>query len=55
MEKEFIELAKKLKDLAIKYNEEYLHLCYINGAVMGNTATDKEVCLKIYIPKEDEE
>jgi hypothetical protein len=22
---------------------------------MGNTATDKEVCLKIYIPKEDEE
>ena len=55
MREELIELGKKLKELAIKYDEDYLTLSFVNGSVFGNNSTDSENSIDFYIMKEEEE
>ena len=54
MKEELIEIGKQLKELAIKYDEEYIHLCYVDGTIMGNTDVHKEEHINICIFEEEE-
>lgn len=54
MEKELIELGEKLKEIAIKYNNHYVTLSYLDGVIMGNNDPNKNGYISIFVPKEEE-
>lgn len=57
LKEELIELGKQLKELAIRYHEDYLTINYVDGAVLGNNSTSlpKEKRISIWIGEEENE
>lgn len=56
MKEELIELGKKLKELAEKYNQDYLTISCYDGDVMGwNSPEIEEAHISFFIEGEEDE